>query len=141
MCVFFICSRLLVHNPPARIIAQLRQKKYGPLQMIPLFRPLRIRRPSFVSWESWRTGMERIPLIERLVSARWDVCQGVMSFTTPQITIMKCNSCEYSKRWLGEASPVFHDWSSRTDTNIRARSRLPSLPACLLLAFVTLCPG
>jgi isoleucyl-tRNA synthetase len=52
--------------------------------------------------------MARIPLIERSVSVRQDVRQNVMSFTTLQITIMKCDSCEYSKRWLSEASLAFH---------------------------------
>jgi hypothetical protein len=28
--------------------------------------------------------------------------------------LKECNRCEYSKRWLGEASSVFHDWSSRS---------------------------
>lgn len=52
--------------------------------------------------------MVRVPLIERLVSAFLGGVTKGHAFTTPQITIMKCDSCAYFKRWLSEASPVFH---------------------------------
>ena len=52
--------------------------------------------------------MARIPLIERSVSVRQDVRQNVVMFITLQITVMKCDSCEYFKRWLSEASLAFH---------------------------------
>ena len=78
MCVLLTRSRGFVLNPAARIIAPSRQKKYGPLRMPQLFRPWRVRKLSFVSWESWQTGMARIPLIERSVSVRQDVRQNVM---------------------------------------------------------------
>ena len=141
MCVSPTRSRGFVLNPAARIIVSLRQKKYGPLRMPQLFRPWRVRKLSFVSWESWQTGMARIALIERSVSVRQDVRQNVMSLTALQITIMKCDSCEYFKRWLSEASPAFSGPLPPADTNVCARSHLPSLPTGSLLAFVTLCAG